>query len=225
MARYTELSGVAVCVLCLWILCSATIRTGLYNPGTVLAADTNSTTNATQTKVLGPPQVFESKPTGNYTNATALVTEGPRQIVESKPTGNYTNATALVTEGPRQIITDRSAISVAPKQPGQNVPNSVVNIPDIKITKEQAAKAEQEANVMIKVYNEKLELEKQKEKEAAALAAQSNQTGGEETEEAEDTPAETEIGIEEEEEEESEEEDEEDNNNEDENNEAEDDDE
>jgi hypothetical protein len=106
------------------------------------------------------------------------------------------------------------------------VPNSVVNIPDIKITKEQAAKAEQEANVMIKAYYEKLELEKQKEKEAAALAAQSNQTGGEEIEEAEDTPAETEIGIEEEEEEESEEEeDEEDNNNEDENNEAEDDDE
>jgi hypothetical protein len=209
-------SSSAICIL-LCILCCASIIIELYNPSRVLAAGINNTINATQTKALGPPQVFESKPTGNYTNATALVTEGPRQIVESKPTGNYTNATALVTEGPRQIITDRSAISVAPKQPGQNVPNSVVNIPDIKITKEQAAKAEQEASVMIKAYYEKLELEKQKEKEAAALAM-SNQTGGEETEEAEDIPAESEIGIEEEEE--SEEEDEEDNNNEDENNEA-----
>jgi hypothetical protein len=55
---------------------------------------------------------------------------------------------------------------------------------------------------------------------ATTAAVQSNQTGEEGTEEAEDTTAESEIGIEEEEEEEEEgEEEDEDNNNEDENNE------
>jgi hypothetical protein len=207
------------------------VPTLVFPPPTSPSAELadNASLTRTNTSMTGSP-------TGNYTNGTALVTEGPRQIIQSKPTGNYTNGTALVTEGPRQIITGRPATAqIAPQnQPGQNIANAPAGsnpiiIPNINITKAQAAKAEQEANLMIDTYYEKLELEKQRqEQEAAALtaaaAAQSNQTGGEETEEAEDTPAETEIGIEEEEEEEGEEEDE-DNNNEDENDEAEDDDE
>jgi hypothetical protein len=139
-------------------------------------ADANRT-NTTQVK----------PPTGNYTNATALVTEGPRQIIQSKPTGNYTNATALVTEGPRQIITGRPAMGqVAPQnQPGLNTPNAipgsnVISIPNINITKEQAAKADQEANVMIEVYYEKVkqeeELKARQQAAALAAAAQVNQT-------------------------------------------------
>jgi hypothetical protein len=134
-------------------------------------------TNTTQVK----------PPTGNYTNSTALVTEGPRQIIQSKPTGNYTNSTALVTEGPRQIITGRPAMGqVAPQnQPGLNTPNAipgsnVISIPNINITTEQAVKAEQEANVMMKDYYEKVKQEEEQKarQQAAALAAaaQVNQT-------------------------------------------------
>src|SRR5215204_4636441 len=100
--------------------------------------------------------VMTSKPTGNATNGTALVTEGPRQIIQSKPTGNATNGTALVTEGPRQIITGGSTLGqVSPQnQFGQNMPNAVtgnevISIPNVNITKEEAMKAEQEANLMI----------------------------------------------------------------------------
>jgi hypothetical protein len=159
------------------------------------------------TGINNSSNITTSKLTGNYTNGTALVTEGPRQIIQPKPTGNYTNGTALVTEGPRQIITGRPAIGqVAPQnQLGQNIPSpatgsNVFSIPNINITKEQAVKAEQEANVMIKAYYEKLEQEKQKEREAAALAAaaaRSNQTT-EEVEDAEDTIDETETDTEEE---------------------------
>ena len=134
-------------------------------------------TNTTQVK----------PPTGNYTNATALVTEGPRQIIQSKPTGNYTNATALVTEGPRQIITGRPAMGqVAPQdQPGLNTPNAIpggniISIPNINITKEQAVKAEQEANVMIKDYYEKVKQEEEQKARhnpaALAPAPHVNQT-------------------------------------------------
>jgi hypothetical protein len=213
---------------------ACTINAYLTMSGSSLAANHIVEVRAA-TGINNFTNITTSEPTGKHTNGTALVTEGPRQIIQPKPTGNYTNGTALVTEGPRQIITGRPSTSqVTPQnQLGQNIPNaatgpSSIIIPNINITKTQAAKAEQEANLMIKAYYEELELEKQRqEQEAAALtaaaAAQSNQTGGEEAEEAEDTPAETEIGIEEEEE--GEEEDEEDNNNEDENNEAEDDDE
>jgi hypothetical protein len=108
-------------------------------------------------------------------------------ITVSRPTGNYTNATALVTEGPRQIITGRPAMGqVAPQdQPGLNTPNAipggnVISIPNINITREQAVKAEQEANVMIKDYYEKVKQEEEQKarQQAAALAAaaQVNQT-------------------------------------------------
>jgi hypothetical protein len=232
MTSYAILSGVTVtvCILCLCILCSAAIRMELYSSRGVLAAVVNNTNSidsginaTTNTKAFGPPQVFESKPTGNYTNGTASVTEGPRQIIQSKPTGNYTNGTASVPEGPRQIITGRPGIGqVAPQnQFGQNKPvgvtdSSVINIPNINITKEQAAKAEQEASIMIKAYYEKLEQEKQEEKEEAAAlapaaAAQSNQT----PDGAEDTLDETETGTEEEEEDDQENEEDKDNENED----------
>ena len=91
-----------------------------------------------------------------------------------------------ISSAPMQIIKGRLATNqVAPQnQPGQNTPNmatgvSPIIIPNMNITKEQAAKAEQEANVMINAYYEKLEQEKQKEKEQAAAlaaAAQVNQT-------------------------------------------------
>ena len=149
-----------------------------------------------------------------------------------KPTGNNTNGTALGTEGPRQIITGRPAMGqpVPQNQPGQSIPSATsgnIIIPNINITKEQAVKAEQEANVMIKAYYEKLEQEKQKEKEevaalAAAAAAQSNQTAEAEAE-AEDTIDETETDTEEEEEEELGQENEEENDNENGDNEGEDD--
>jgi hypothetical protein len=101
-------------------------------------------------------------------------------ITMSEPTENYTNGTAFITEGPRQIITDQSATSrIIPRnQPGKSMPDTVASdatsdILNMNITKEQAAKAEQEANVMIKAYYEELE----KKNEASALAtAQPNQT-------------------------------------------------
>ena len=103
-------------------------------------------------------------------------------VMTSKPTGNATNGTALVTEGPRQIITGGSTLGqVSPQnQFGQNMPNAVtgnevISIPNVNITKEEAMKAEQEANLMIKAYNQKLEQEKQ-EKAAALAAVQANQT-------------------------------------------------
>ena len=181
---------------------------------------------ADNASAIGTNASLKGSPTGNYTNGTASVTEGPRQIIQPKPTGNYTNDSASVTEGPRQIITGR-------QNPfGQNIPSevtdsSVINIPNINITKEQAVKAEQEANVMIKAYYEKLEQEKQKEREeaaalAAAAAAQSNQTT-EEVGDAEDTIGETETDTEEEEEEELGQENEEENDNENGDNEGEDD--
>jgi hypothetical protein len=166
-------------------------------PDTKIAyASTNVTGNNETEEVPNlvstpPPLLSSADQTGdanvNITNATQL---GP-------PTGNYTNATALVTEGPRQIITGRPAMGqVTPQtQLGQNVPNAdytknVISIPNINITKEQAAKAEQEADVMIKAYyeNVKQEEEEKARQEAAALAAdQANQTTTESTDEAEES--------------------------------------
>jgi hypothetical protein len=158
------------------------------------------------------PEALQSTQVGNDTTTNRTVIVIPPQPVQSKPT---LNEPSII--GPPRIMQSnpQGAIESGDMR---------VNISAIKpITKEQAAKAEQEANVMIKDYYEKLDLEKQKEKEealATTAAVQSNQTGEEETEEAEDTTAESEIGIEEEEEEEEEgEEEDEDNNNEDENNE------
>jgi hypothetical protein len=146
----------------------------VFPPPSLFSSDHASNANANRTNATQEP------PTGNYTNGTALGTEGPRQIIQSKPTGNYTNGTALGTEGPRQIITGRPAMGqlIPQHQLGQNTSsgNDVIRIPNINITKEQAVKAEQEANVMIKAYYEKLEQEKQKQKEREqAAAAQANQ--------------------------------------------------
>jgi hypothetical protein len=164
---------------------ACTIIANLIMSGSPLAANYIIEVRA-DTGINNFTNITTSKPIGNYTNGTALVTEGPRQIIQPKATGNYTNGTALVTEGPRQIITGRSATGqITPQnQLGQNIPNaatgpSSIIIPNINITKEQSAKAEQEANVMINAYYEKLEQEKQKEKEQAAAlaaAAQVNQT-------------------------------------------------
>ena len=145
----------------------------------------DASVNRTNTTQVGSP-------TENYTSATALATEGPRQIIQPKPTENYTNAT-----GPRQIITGRPAMGqfTPQNQFGQNVPNAVtgsglVSIPDINITKEQAAKAEQEANVMIEAHYEKVKQEeaaKARQEAAALAAAQANQTTAQSADEAEES--------------------------------------
>ena len=162
---------------------SAKVTSGTF---TTAYASTNVTENSgtgdVPNLVSTPPPLLPSiEQTGdanaNRTNTTQV----------KPPTGNYTNATALVTEGPRQIITGRPAMGqVAPQdQPGLNTPNvipggNIISIPNINITKEQAVKAEQEANVMIKDYYEKVKQEEEQKarQQAAALAAaaQVNQT-------------------------------------------------
>jgi hypothetical protein len=169
------------------LMLACIIFANLIKPGTHLKGTDYVVKIMADTAIDNSTNITVSRPTGNYTNATALVTEGPRQIIQSRPTGNYTNATALVTEGPRQIITGRPAMGqVAPQdQPGLNTPNAipggnVISIPNINITREQAVKAEQEANVMIKDYYEKVKQEEEQKarQQAAALAAaaQVNQT-------------------------------------------------
>ena len=138
--------------------------------------------------------------TSNGTNPSMIV--GPPRVVESKPTANYTttiNGTLMSIGPPRE-----SQPEPRPIIGNEGASNNVINIPNINITKEQAVKAEQDANVMIKAYYEKLEQGKQKEREAAALAAaaagQSNETAEAEAE-AEETLDDTETDTEEEEEE------------------------
>jgi hypothetical protein len=165
-------------------------------PDTMAHASTNITgNNGTEdvpNLVSTPPPLLSSIEQTGDANANRTNT-----IQVRPPTGNYTNATALVTEGPRQTITGRPAMGQVASQIqlGQNLPNAVtgnnvISIPNINITKEQAAKAEQEANVMIKAYYEKVKQEeaaKARQEAAALAAAQANQITTESTDEAEES--------------------------------------
>jgi hypothetical protein len=115
----------------------------------------------------------------NNSGVQTFVYTGPQQVIKGSPN----IGTAPASEAPRQIITGRSdGGQVTPQnQLGQNTPNAVTgnnditSISSINITKGQAAKAEQEANAMIKAYYEELE----EKNEASALAtAQPNQSMG-----------------------------------------------
>ena len=163
--------------------------------------DSRSTNNSTDIIVVESTNETQPSSTGNITYGPPIISYEPTNPEQSSPPGtNVTTSSPTVSKNqtmpgiqnsnissaPMQIIKGRLATNqVAPQnQPGQNTPNmatgvSPIIIPNMNITKEQAAKAEQEANVMINAYYEKLEQEKQKEKEQAAAlaaAAQVNQT-------------------------------------------------
>ena len=163
--------------------------------------DSNSTNNSTDIMVVESTNETQPSSTGNITYGPPIISYEPIKPQQSSfpvtneadriPTAGK-NQTIQGTQNrntssaPTQTITGRLATNqVAPQnQPGLSTPNAipgsnVISIPNINITKEQAAKSEQEANVMINAYYEKLEQEKQKEKEQAAAlaaAAQVNQT-------------------------------------------------
>ena len=146
----------------------------------------NETENIPSLITTPPPLLSSIDQRGNADLNNTNMTQRVNATQVRPSLGNYTNGTALAAGGQRQNITGGFSMDQNPTQNqfGQNTPNAItggdiVNIPNINITKEQAAKAEQEANVMINAYYEKLEQEKQKEKEhaaALAAAAQVNQT-------------------------------------------------
>ena len=163
--------------------------------------DSRSTNNSTDIIVVESTNETQPSSTGNITYGPPIISYEPTNPEQSSPPGtNVTTSSPTVSKNqtmpgiqnsnissaPMQIIKGRLATNqVAPQnQLGQNTPNiatgvSPIIIPNMNITKEQAAKAEQEANIMISAYYEKLEQEKQKEKEQAAAlaaAAQVNQT-------------------------------------------------
>ena len=155
-----KISVAIVSILCICISYSAMTIMVWYNLAQALstvnnsANSTNSIIDVTRTKAFGPPQIIQSEPTGDNTNRTNLVTEGQQQII--------TNQSASM----RQII--------PPTQPGQGIGGiTLADIANMNISKEEAAKAEKQSNVMLETYYEDLE-----EKNETSALAQPNETMG-----------------------------------------------
>ena len=156
-------------------------------PGTIMIAyaSTNVTgnneTEDVPNLVSTPPPLLPSIDKIGDADLNGTNTTQVRQ-----PTGNYTNDTALVTDvGRRQIVTNQSATigqNIPPTQPGQIMDGiNVTDISNLNITKEDAVKAEQEANVMLENYNKKVEQEKSLEAVRANQTLQSSNTSSAQT--------------------------------------------
>jgi hypothetical protein len=119
---------------------------------------------------IGPPKAIKSKPTGNYSNYIngTYISIGPPKAIKSKPTGNYSNYIngTYISIGPpktpqQEPINQNSGnrgfqMNRGASTTGQ-IPNNAGNkeIPSKPITKEEAQKAEEKANAMLKNYNQK----------------------------------------------------------------------
>jgi hypothetical protein len=116
--------------------------------------------------INAPPQIFSPPSQTDDVNRT-----NPMQV-GSTP-GNYSVDTTLPTESQGQTIADSSSNALGG--------NNVINIPNINISKEQAAKAEQEANVMLEAYNEKVKQEKALDEDQTNQATQFSNTSSAQT--------------------------------------------
>jgi hypothetical protein len=163
----------AIVLILLFGLISITITTSIVNASAADLRDPSQimkSGNGTNQIVVGPPKIIKSKPTGNYSNYIngTYISIGPPKAIKSKPTGNYSNYIngTYISIGPpktpqQEPINQNSGnrgfqMNRGASTTGQ-IPNNAGNkeIPSKPITKEEAQKAEEKANAMLKNYNQK----------------------------------------------------------------------
>jgi hypothetical protein len=136
---------------------------------TLLENSNNGSANAT----------IQSNETANSTNTTRWISLGPIPIpraTQSNETANN-SITATTDAGTKGVQTIEKAadLAIAEQMSGSSENKTTGEVILRPITKEEARRAEQEANIMIKAYIEKVEQEK-REKAVALATAQANQT-------------------------------------------------
>jgi hypothetical protein len=169
-------------------LVKASLAADLRNMSEILKGG-NSTKNSIDSQSVGPTKVIQPKPHGNYTDSIngTFISIGPPKVIKSKPHGNYTDSIngTFISIGPPKVIKSK------PQPNGNNVNSSqfqVIGRSNTKaigqknvtsigstsvgpkpITKEEAQKAEQQANAMLKSYNEKANHQAQTARPAAPV--------------------------------------------------------
>jgi hypothetical protein len=138
----------AIVLILLFGLISITITTSIVNASAADLRDPSQimkSGNGTNQIVVGPPKIIKSKPTGNYSNYIngTYISIGPPKTPQQEPINQ--------NSGNRGFQMNRGASTT-----GQ-IPNNAGNkeIPSKPITKEEAQKAEEKANAMLKNYNQK----------------------------------------------------------------------